>query len=193
MSLLSDSEVHLLFQAMSKRIEDRAFDFAFVQARVSAESFVRNECALAASKSLNPDSYHVHMEKRTEKILKKKTVDLLIVPIEDGKEQWNRAYEFELKMAWPGAPKGNAPEVKKDLARLRERRTSSWVLVLYFAIESSADWMPYKRCKADFQEGLERFICHLKEEEGEPIFKGNPFHFSDKGVSGDATLLAWKA
>ena len=115
------------------------------------------------------------------------------MPVEDGKEEWNRAYEFELKMAWPGAPKGNAPEVKRDLARLRERGTSSWALVLYFAIESSPDWMPYKRRSVDFRQGLEAFICHLKEEEGEPIFKGNPFRFSHEGVSGDAALLAWKA
>ena len=62
MPLLSDSQFQLLFQAMSKRMEDRGPDFAFVLARVSAESFVRNECALAASEFLRGDSYHVHME-----------------------------------------------------------------------------------------------------------------------------------
>lgn len=187
LSSLSDSQFEQMFQAMSRRLEERSSDFAFIQARVSAESFVRDECARAASDFLRPSPYHVHMEKK----LGGKKIDLLIVPIEGGREEWSRACGFEVKMAWPGAPKGNAPLVRKDLDRLRESGTDSWALVLYFAIISSVDGMPYKPRKVDFKHGLEAFIRDLGE--GDPPFRSKCFLFSHEGVSGNAVLLAWKA
>jgi hypothetical protein len=178
-------KIESLFRAMSKKLELSADRLAFVQARVSAEAFVRDECALAAHEFLPADRYHVLMEK----MHKGKKVDLLIVPVKEGRENWDESYEFELKMAWPGGLKENVSGVKKDIDRLKSRRANAWALVLYFALDSAEGWMPYKPQKLNFEQGNQKFIEDIGH--GQPYFAGDVFRFSHAGISGKDRLLAW--
>ena len=94
LSLLNEMDSQL------RAVGDR---LAFIQLRVSAESFVRNECAIAASRVVYDLNYHVHMEKKVQD----KLVDILVVPVTDGIEDFQNAIQFEIKMAWPGGLREN--------------------------------------------------------------------------------------
>ncbi|MCK4236949.1 MAG: hypothetical protein KAX38_07500, partial [Candidatus Krumholzibacteria bacterium] len=125
-----NSMTEALFNAMYERLKDSSSMLAFVQARVSGEAFVRNECAFAATNYLERKKYHVHMEKQYEG----KTVDLLIYDVEDGMQKREPEYQFELKMAWPGGLAENSTGVQDDLRALQGRK-NAWSLVHFFTFE----------------------------------------------------------
>jgi hypothetical protein len=109
-----------IFSAMYEQLRKSSSMLAFMQARVSAESLVRNECALAAFNFLNSERYHVHMEKRH----KGKTVDSLIHEVESGTQEEEPTYQFETKMAWLGGLAEHPNGVRHDLAALRNRENA---------------------------------------------------------------------
>ena len=157
-----------LFSEMDSQLRSVSERLAFIQLRVSAESFVRNECAIAANRAVHDLHYHVHMEKKAQG----KIVDLLVVLTTDGNEDFERAIQVELKMAWPGGLPENAIGVRNDLAALANR-DSAYVVALFFGFERSPDWTPYGPRKIGFQDGLAQFINFVGE--GEPVFAGEPF------------------
>jgi len=181
-----DSLTRDLFIAMHKQVKRRASMLAFVQARVSAESFVRNECALAASKLLDGKEYQVHMERR----YKGKTIDLLIYWVEGGIKKEDPAYQFELKMAWPRGRGENSAGVRRDLEALQGRK-SAWVLVLFFAFDRTEPGLPYQPKRMAFQDALTEFVG--KVAVGSPQWQGDAFPISSGRSRGKACLMAWSA
>ena len=177
LSLLGEMDSQL------RSIGDR---LSFVQLRVSAESFVRNECAIAANRVVYDLPYHVHMEKKVQG----KVVDILVVPATDGVEDFERAIQFELKMAWPGGLKGNASGIRKDLAALAGR-DSAYAVALFFAFQKSPGWTPYRPSNIDFHEGLAQFIKEVAV--GEPVFAGEPFPMISSEAVGRGQVIAWRA
>ena len=175
-----------LFNAMYEQLCKSSSMLAFVQARVSAESFVRNECALAAAKYLDVQKYHVHMEKKH----KGKTVDLLIYEVENGMQKEEPAYQFELKMGWPGGLGENLAGVRHDLHALRNR-DNAWALVLFFAFEKVEPGAPYQPTVINFEDGLQEFISRLGV--GAPRWQSPSFQMFYGESAGKACLLAWPA
>jgi hypothetical protein len=173
-----------IFSAMYEQLRKSSSMLAFVQARVSAESFVRNECALAAFNILDSEKYHVHMEKRH----KGKTVDLLIHEVESGTQKEEPTYQFELKMAWPGGLAENPDGVRHDLAALRDRE-NAWALVLFFGFERTDKGFPYQPTGVVFEDGLREFLKRLAA--GSPIWKSPVFDMSFGNSVGKASLMAW--
>jgi hypothetical protein len=180
--------VESLFNAMHEQLKISSSMLAFVQARVSAESFVRNECALAAFNSLDSEKYHVHMEKR----YKGKTVDLLIHKVENGIQTKEPAYQFELKMAWPGGLDGNAAGVNHDLAALQGRE-NAWALVLFFAFEKTDKGCPYQPTKMSFEDGLGQFVRAVEAKAGPRMWNSSAFDMISGNSVGKACLMAWPA
>ena len=175
-----------LLAAMTERLKAASSRFAFVQARVSAETLVRDECALAAHEMLEGRGYRVHMEKEMEG----KRADLMIVPVDDNrKEDRSHACLIETKMAWPGGIGECAAYVKTDLGALAGR-DNAWVLVLYFAFDESLSWLPFGRREIPFERGLIKFLDMVGPDT--PI-RGDIFSFAHDGVKGRACLLAWRA
>lgn len=175
-----------LLKEMDSQLRAVADRLAFVQLRVSAESFVRDECAIAASRVVYNLHYHVHMEKKVQG----KKVDILVVPVTDGVEDLKTAIQFELKMAWPGGLQQNASGIKKDLAAL-VGRDSAYAVALFFAFQKSPDWTPYRLSNIDFHEGLAQFIREV--DVGEPVFSGEPFLIISSEAVGKGQLIAWHA
>lgn len=183
---MDDRFVQSLFNAMHEQLKSSSSMLAFVQARVSAESFVRNECALAVFNSLDSEKYHVHMEKKYEG----KTVDLLIHKVENGIQRKEPALQFELKMAWPGGLDQNAAGVNHDLDALQGRE-NAWALVLFFAFEKAVKGFPYQPTGVSFEDGLRQFVG--KVDAGPPTWKSSVFDMSFGNSVGKAGLMAWPA
>ena len=181
-----DILVESLFNAMHDQLKRSSSMLAFVQARVSAESFVRNECALAVFNSLDGAKYHVHMEKKYEG----KTVDLLIHKVEDGIQRKEPVLQFELKMAWHGGWLQNAAGVNHDLDALQGRE-NAWSLVLFFAFEKANKGFPYQPTGISFEDGLRQFVG--KVNAGPPTWKSPVFDMSFGDSVGKACLMAWPA
>ena len=175
-----------LLDEMDSQLRVAGDRLAFVQLRVSAESFVRNECAIAISRIVYELPYHVHMEKKVQG----KIVDIIVVPVTEGKEDFKRAIQFELKMAWPGALQENASGVSKDLDALAGR-DSAYAVALFFAFQKSPSWTPYKPSNIDFNRGLAQFIKEV--DAGEPVFYGEPFLMISSEAVGRGQLVAWRA
>jgi hypothetical protein len=181
-----DILVESLFNAMHEQLKNSASMLAFVQARVSAESFARNECALAAFNFLDSEKYHVHMEKKH----KGKIVDLLIYKVENGTQSKEPECQFELKMAWPGGLDQNAAGVNHDLYALQGRE-NAWALVLFFAFEKTDKGYPYQPAKVSFEGGIREFVG--KVAAAPPTWKGSVFNMSFGNSVGKACLMAWTA
>mgnify|MGYP006302372487 CR=1 FL=1 len=167
-------------KAMGYHLMAQSSRLAFIQSRVSAESFVRNECALAASNYL-ADKYIVHMEKKDGN----KIIDILIKP---KSKQSDERYIFELKMAWPGGIGECSGKIIKDFESLKGR-PNSWVIVLYFAFDNCPDWAPFGKRKKDFDEGLQDLINRINR--GDPDCPGPRFQMGYSDVKGEAQLLGW--
>jgi hypothetical protein len=188
-----DTFVESLFDAMHDQLEKSSEKLAFVQARVSAESFVRNECALAAFNLLHSQGYRVEMERRHQH----KTVDLLIYEPADPAQKNEPAYQFEIKMAWPGGLPGNAAGVKNDLVALRGRK-NAWALALFFAFEEAEEGARYRPVKeVGFEDGLGLFVKELERLKAGPPqwplqWEAHAFCMSFGGSKGKACLLAWQ-
>jgi hypothetical protein len=181
-----DILVEPLFNAMHEQLKNSASMLAFVQARVSAESFARNECALAAFNFLDREKHHVHMEKKH----KGKIVDLLIYKVENGTQSKEPACQFELKMAWPGGLDQNAAGVNHDLHALQGRE-NAWALVLFFAFEKADKGFPYQPTGGSFEDVLRQFVS--KVGAGSPTWKSSVFDMSFGNSVGKACLMAWLA
>jgi len=181
---MMDTFIESLFTAMYEHLKRCSSMLAFVQARVSAESFVRNQCALAASRLLDDEKYQVHMEKR----YKGKTIDLLIHEVEKGTKKEDPAYQFELKMAWPRGRGENSAGVRHDLRALQGRE-NAWVLVLYFAFDRTEPGFPYQSTKIAFEYMLKEFID--KVAAGPPTWTSAAFDMSSGKSAGKACLVAW--
>lgn len=174
-----------ILEAMTEQLKEHSSFFAFVQARVSAESLVRDTCALALHTIIGKDAYHVHMEKKVQG----KKVDVIICPIKEKTECFEKACLLEFKMAWPGGLGECSHKVCGDLEALRGKH-NAWSIVLFFAFSSANRWMPFGQRKFEFPEGLDEFIRRV--DSGIPIM-GPIFQFEHEDVSGDAQLLAWRA
>ena len=174
-----------LLVLMTNQLKAASSRFAFVQARVSAESLVRDECALAIHEALKNKGYYILMEKNTNG----KKVDLLIYPSQEDIEKKNHACLIELKMAWPRGHGECSGYVKHDLQALKGRK-HAWSLVLYFAFSESLNWMPFAHRCADFEKGVREFIARV--DAGDPLL-GPIFAFAHDGVRGKAQLMAWQA
>jgi hypothetical protein len=179
-----DTLVESLFNAMHEQLKKSSRMLAFVQARVSAESFVRNECALAACDLLDPQRYRLEMERRHQG----KTIDLLIHETEDGIHKKEPAYQFELKMAWPSGLPGNAAGVKHDLDAL-QGRNNAWALVLFFAFETADEGVRYQPTGVGLEEGLGKFVEQVNA--GPLQWIGPPFPMLFGKSVGKACLMAW--
>jgi hypothetical protein len=175
-----------LLNAMSSHLKTVAGRFAFVQLRVSAEHLIRDECAAAAHSALRKRPYHVHMER----ISHAKKVDLLIVPYDNAKENFQEAILYEFKMVWPGGLKETTDKVRDDLDRLAHC-DHAYAVAAYFAIEDGSGLAPYRKRALGFEDGLQRFIETL--DRGKPVFPGQSFAFAHDEVRGQAQLLAWRA
>ena len=181
-----DMLVESLFNAMHEQLKKSSSMLAFVLARVSSESFVRNECAFAAFNFLGSEEYHVHIEKK----YKGKIVDLLIHKVENGIQKKEPAYQFELKMAWPGTLGQNLSGVRHDLSAL-QGRDNAWALVLFFAFEKTDKGFPFQPIEVSFEDGLRQFVDYL--DVGSPTWKSSVFHMSSGNSAGKACLMAWPA
>jgi hypothetical protein len=175
-----------LFNAMHEQLRKSSPMLAFVQARVSAESLVRNECALAAFNLLDREEYRVCIEKK----YKGKFVDLLIHKVENGTQRKVPEYQFELKMAWPGSVVSNATGVRHDLDALQGRE-NAWALVLFFAFEKTDKGCPYQPARVSLEDGIRQFVDKL--DAGEPTWKSSVFDMSFGNSVGKACLMAWPA
>ena len=174
-----------LLALMTNQLEAASSRFAFVQARVSAEALVRDECALAIHEALKDKGCHIHMEKNANG----KKVDILIYPAQGDFEDKCNACLIELKMAWPRGHGECSRYVKHDLDALKGRK-NAWSLVLYFAFSESLKWMPFAHVCADFEKGVREFIARVGY--GDPLL-GPIFEFENDGVRGKAQLMAWQA
>ena len=181
-----DVLLNSLFNAMYDQLRSSSSMLAFVEARVSAESFMRNECAFAAFDYLGAENYHVHMEKKDNG----KIVDLLIYETEKSTRKSKPLYLFELKMAWPGGLGENVIGVRKDLDSMKGRE-NAWALVLFFAFAETYPGFPYQPTNIKFEAGLREFVKRL--DVGAPSWRSNEFDMSCGKSLGKACLLAWPA
>lgn len=172
---------------MGYHLMDQPSRLAFIQSRVSAESFIRDECALSAAVYLADRHFNVHMEK---KVIDKK-VDIIIVPTDKSSkdEDWNNTICFELKMAWPGGLGECSSKIRKDFDALAGKE-NSWIVVLYFAFTHCPPWAPFGCRKRDFDEGLKELIDRIGHEK--PDCEGSRFQMGYSEVKGEAQLLGWR-
>jgi len=174
-----------IVKAMGYHLMSQSSRLAFIQSRVSAESFVRDECSLAASIFLADLGFNVHMEKKAQN----KKVDIIIVPTIDKIEDWDDRYLFELKMAWPGSLGECSKKIRSDFRAL-VGKSNAWVIVLYFAFTDCPQWMPYGKRKHGFEDGLINLITRI--DHGDPDCYGPKFQMSYENVKGKAQLLGWR-
>jgi len=176
----------LLWPEIDAQVRAHANEFAFIQARVAAESFVRNQAAMAAHRATRNLGFDARMEKKAAG----KVVDLLVT--RHGEEpNADNSVLVELKMAYPGTWTGNADEVAKDLSLLAGQ-PNAYSLVLYFAFTRTPRWSPYapKPKHPTFENGLAKVVEHLGRD---AVWRGRPFNLAAEDTEGKAVLLVWKA
>jgi hypothetical protein len=190
MNVLSQQEIHGLFEQMDEELYSHSQEFVFTQLRMSAEHYVVPLCGFAIDRVLRilkPNQFHLYFEKKLLEF-RQGPIDLVVIPVTvDGVEDQATSYCFEFKMVWLGGIQSNLEGIQKDFNKLNGY-SRGFIVAVLFSFDNTPKWVPYTR-KGDMKKLVEKVITEI----GRPIFEGPEHKVTSIEAEGMVKLMAWSS